>query len=188
MLPFAPYSLMADMKLYYMDDPLLRETSAEVEIVDSELVEYCERMYDFMETLRGAGLAAPQVGRLERFIIVHRSVLPPVGDEVLVNPVISFESDEVVTEEEGCLSFLSVADNVTRPAAVTVEYTDLRGERKEMETEGLLARAVLHEIDHLNGVLFVDHLSRLKRKLVKDRVRKRLRELEAEGKAGHIKK
>jgi peptide deformylase len=179
---------MTELKLYYMDDPLLREESADVETVDRELVEYCERMYDFMEVLRGAGLAAPQVGRLERFIIVHRSILSPTGDEVLVNPVIRYESEEVVADEEGCLSFLSVADSVTRPAAVVVEYTDLSNEPKKMEAEGLLARAILHEVDHLNGVLFVDHLSRLKRRLVKDRVRKKLRELETEEKAGHIKR
>jgi peptide deformylase len=179
---------MADLKLYYMDDPLLRETSAEVETVDRDLVEYCERMYGFMEAFRGAGLAAPQVGRLERFVIVHRSILPPAGDEVLVNPVVTFKSDEAITEEEGCLSFLSVADKVTRSAAVTVEYVDLGGEAKKLEAEGLLARAILHEVDHLNGVLFADHLSRLKRKLLKGRVRKRLRELEAEGKSGHIKR
>jgi len=179
---------MAELKLYYMDDPLLRESSAEVETVDRDLVERCERMYDFMEALRGAGLAAPQVGRLERFIVVHRSILPPAGDEVLVNPVITFESDEMLTDEEGCLSFLSVADKVTRPAAVAVEYVDLAGKAKKVEADGLFARAILHEIDHLNGVLFVDRLSRLKRKLVRDRVRKRLRELEAEGKAGHIKR
>jgi peptide deformylase len=179
---------MDDLKLYFMDDPLLRETSAEVETVDRDLVDYCERMYDFMEALRGAGLAAPQVGRLERFVIVHRSILPPAGDEVLINPVITFKSDEAITEEEGCLSFLSVADKVTRPAAVTVEYVGLGGEAKKMETEGLLARAILHEVDHLNGVLFADHLSRLKRKLLKDRVRKRLRELEVDGKAEHIKR
>jgi peptide deformylase len=188
MLTFAPSLLMPEMKLYYMDDPLLREMSTDVKAVDRELIEYCERMYDFMEMLRGAGLAAPQVGRLERFIIVHRSILPAPGDEVLINPVITFESNEAVTDEEGCLSFLSIAENVTRPAAVTVEYMDLEGERKKMEAEGLLARAILHEIDHLDGVLFVDHLSRLKRKLVKDRVRKKLRELEAEDKAAHIKK
>ena len=179
---------MAELKLYYMDDPFLRETSAEVESVDRDLVEYCERMYGFMEALRGAGLAAPQVGRLERFIVVHRSILSPAGDEVLVNPVITFESDEMIADEEGCLSFLSVTDKVTRPAAVTVGYVDLGGEPRKMEAEGLLARAILHEIDHLNGVLFMDHLSRLKRKLLKNRVRKKLRELEVEGKAGHIKR
>lgn len=179
---------MAELKLYYMDDPLLREKSAEIETVDRDLVEYCERMYGFMEALRGAGLAAPQVGRLERFIVVHRSILPPDGDEVLVNPVITSESDEMITDEEGCLSFLSVTDKVTRPAAVIVGYVDLAGEAKKMEAEGLLARAILHEVDHLNGVLFADHLSRLKRKLLKDRVRKRLRELEVEGTAGHIKR
>ena len=179
---------MRKLELYYMNDPLLREVSADIEAVDPVLVEYCGWMYDFMEMLRGAGLSAPQVGRLERFIVIHRSILPTSADEVLVNPVITYESDETITDEEGCLSFLSVREKVTRPAAVTVKYIDLNGTPKKLEAEGLPARVLVHEIEHLDGVLFIDHLSRLKRRLLQNRVSKKYSEMTADGKLGYLKK
>lgn len=164
-------------KLRYLDDPVLREKSEAVEEFGPAEAEMVQAMALIMAANRGVGLAAPQAGVLKRVIIVHPSILPEGADTVLVNPEIVACSDEVEVEEEGCLSLLSVAAPLERPARVTVKYADVEGHTRELEAQGLGARALLHEIDHLDGILYIDHLSRLKRKLVRERFRKLHREL-----------
>lgn len=141
---------------------------------ESELL---QAMADVMVRHRGLGLAAPQVGALRRIIVVHPSILPEGAETIFINPEVVRTSEDEDVEEEGCLSLLSVASPLARPARVTIKYVDREGRERELEAEGLGARALVHEIDHLDGVLFLDHLSRLKRKQVRDRFRKLYREL-----------
>jgi len=168
-------------RLRYLDDPILREKSEAVDAFGPAEAEMVRAMALIMAAHRGVGLAAPQAGILKRIILVHPSILPEGADTVLVNPEIISRSDDVEVEEEGCLSLLSVAAPLERAARVTVRYANVEGRARELEAEGLGARALLHEIDHLDGVLYIDHLTRLKRKLVRERFRKLHRELGLQG-------
>jgi peptide deformylase len=164
-------------KLRYLDDPLLRAKSTAVEIFGEAEAELIQAMAQIMAAYRGVGLAAPQAGVLKRIIVVHPSILPEGADTVLINPEVSFRASDVAVEEEGCLSLLSVAAPLARAARVAVRYVDAAGRAREVEAEGFGARALLHEVDHLDGVLYIDHLSRLKRKQVRERFRKLYDEL-----------
>jgi peptide deformylase len=166
-----------EYRLCLLDDAVLRETSEYVTAFRQAEGELVKAMAEIMFTHRGVGLAAPQVGVLQRIIVVHPSLLPEGADRVFINPEVVWTSDEEEVEDEGCLSLLSVASPLARPARATVKYVDAEGRPRELEAEGLGARALIHEIDHLDGVLFIDHLSRLKRKQVRDRFRKLHREL-----------
>jgi peptide deformylase len=133
------------------------------------------RMFDLMYRAPGIGLAAPQVGSSLRFAVVD--LMPDDKREpiVLVNPEIVAASEEQATREEGCLSLPGMYADVTRPARVTVRYQDEDGLRHELAADGLLAACLQHEIDHLDGVLFVDHLSVLKRNMIMRRLAKEQR-------------
>jgi peptide deformylase len=138
------------------------------------------RMFSTMYRAPGIGLAAPQVDVLLRFVVID--LMP--GDRpkpiTLVNPEILAVSEDWATREEGCLSLPAQYAEVSRPAQVRVGYHDLNGKRHEMDAEGLLAACVQHEIDHLDGVLFVDHLSVLKRNMILRRLAKE-QKLKAQG-------
>jgi peptide deformylase len=108
---------------------------------------------------------------------VSPSILPVGADTVLINPEVIWRSDDEEVEEEGCLSLRSVASPLARAARVAVKYADAQGREHVLEAEGLGARALIHEIEHLDGILYIDHLSRLKRKIVRDRFLKLYREL-----------
>ncbi|HUV86668.1 MAG TPA: peptide deformylase [bacterium] len=163
--------------LRYLDDAVLREKSERVESLGTTEGELIKAMADVMVKHRGVGLAAPQVGVLKQIVVVHPSLLPEGADTLFINPEIVRTSDEEEVEEEGCLSLLSFASPLARPARAVVKYVDAKGRERELEAEGLGARVLVHEVDHLNGVLFIDHLSRLKRKQVRDHFRKLYREL-----------
>ncbi len=167
--------------LRYLDDPVLRERSTPVETFGEAEDRLAHAMAAIMAAHRGVGLAAPQVGVLRRVIVVHPGLLPAGADAVFVNPAVIWRADERLEEEEGCLSLLSVAATLARPARLAVRYADAQGRERELEAEGLGARALLHEIEHLDGVLYIDHLSRLKRRLVRERFRKLRRELDTAG-------
>lgn len=164
-------------RLRYLDDDVLREKSERVESLGTTEGELIKALSAVMVMHRGVGLAAPQLGVLKRIIVVHPSILPEGADTLFINPEIVWTSDDEEVEEEGCLSLLSVASPLARPARVTVKYVDAEARERELEAEGLGARALVHEVDHLNGVLYIDHLSRLKRKQVRDHFRKLYREL-----------
>jgi peptide deformylase len=170
-----------EYQLRYLDDPVLRKKSAAVEVFGEEEAALVRAMTAIMAAHRGVGLAAPQAGVGKRIIVVHAGLLPEGADTILVNPEVVSRSEEETTEEEGCLSLLSVATPLARPARITVRYRDVTGRPRELEARDFGARAVVHEIDHLDGVLFIDHLSRLKRKQVCDRFRRLRRELGLEG-------
>lgn len=158
---------MSIKPIILLPDPLLRENSAPIERFDAELERFSKDMLETMYDAPGIGLAAIQVGEPRRMLVID--VAGKDEDPaplVITNPEIVARSDEMSIYEEGCLSIPDYYAEVERPAKVTVSYQDISGERKEMETEGLLATCLQHEIDHLNGVLFIDHISKLKRDMV----------------------
>jgi peptide deformylase len=139
---------------------------------DSELEQLAEDMFATMYAAQGVGLAAPQIGKSLRLAVVDvSSGKNPEAKIVLVNPEIIHAEGEV-REEEGCLSIPGFRGYVVRPQFVTVRAQNLKGETFEIRGENLLARAFCHEIDHLNGILFLQHLSMLKRDLIKRKIRK----------------
>ena len=158
---------MAIRPLVILPDPRLRLKSAPVDKIDDEVRRLADDMLETMYDAPGVGLAAIQIGEPRRLVTIDTAK----KDEerrpiVLVNPEIVWTSEETSTYEEGCLSIPEYYEEVERPARVKVRYTDLDGQAVEVEAEGLLATVVQHEIDHLDGVLFIDHLSRLKRERV----------------------
>ena len=137
--------------------------------------ELIPRMFATMYKAPGIGLAAPQVAQLLRVIVIDLMPDNKPAPLALVNPEIVALSDELATREEGCLSLPNQYADVTRPARVKVRYFDQFGAKKEIEGEGLLSACLQHEIDHLDGVLFVDHLSALKRNMIMRRLAKEQR-------------
>jgi peptide deformylase len=163
---------MAIREILIIGDPILNMKAAPVESVDEEIVRLARDMVETLHAAPGLGLAAPQVGVSRRVIVVDLSV----GEDknalhVLVNPEIVAQEGEAVCEE-GCLSVPDIRENVARPYRVVVRGLDLEGRQVEIEGEDILARALCHEIDHLDGILFVEKLSALKRTLIKKKLRK----------------
>jgi peptide deformylase len=148
-------------------DPILRTRASPVERVDEDLRRLAADMLETMYDAPGIGLAGPQIGISRRVM-----VMDPAKDDapkaplVMVNPEILELSKEMRTHEEGCLSIPEFTAEIERPAKVRVAYIDLEGKKQEAELEGIWSTLVQHEIDHLNGVLFIDYLSRLKRDMV----------------------
>ncbi|MHB0951125.1 MAG: peptide deformylase [Allorhizobium sp.] len=153
--------------LIILPDPILRQVSNPVERVDSDIRKLAEDMLETMYDAPGIGLAAIQVGVPRRLLVID---VAREGEEkqplVFINPEIVTSSDERSVYEEGCLSIPDYYAEVERPATVTVRSIDREGKEQLTEAEGLLATCLQHEIDHLNGVLFIDHISRLKREMV----------------------
>jgi peptide deformylase len=153
--------------LIILPDPLLRQQSKPIEQVDSEITRLADDMLETMYDAPGIGLAAIQIGVPRRMLVIDISRededRKPV---VFINPEILKVSDDVSAYEEGCLSIPDYYAEVERPASLTVGYIDRDGKKQTVEADGLLATCLQHEIDHLNGVLFIDHISRLKRDMV----------------------
>jgi peptide deformylase len=155
------------------DLPTLKKISKPVEAVDDGLRALMDDMLETMYAAPGIGLAAIQVGVAKRVLVMDLSRdEEPKAPRYFVNPEVVWASEETVPYEEGCLSVPEVYDEVDRSAKVRLTYLDYHGEAVEEEAEGLFAVCIQHEIDHLNGVLFIDHLSRLKRHRAVARVRK----------------
>jgi len=158
---------MAIRDLHLLGSPVLRQRSTEVPAVDAAVRQFITDLFETMDLAKGVGLAANQVGVATRVAVVG------VENErlALVNPVI-LSAEGSAREEEGCLSVPEVYGEVERPERIVVEATDVNGQRYRREASGLLARAIQHEIDHLDGILFLDHLSTLKRQLLLKRYKK----------------
>jgi len=153
-------------------DPVLERPGAVVKEFDAELQALAEDMFVSMYAAQGVGLAAPQIGKSMRLAVVDVTTgKNPEAKIVLVNPEIIHAEGEA-REEEGCLSIPGFRGYVIRPQFVTVRAQNLKGETFEIRGENLLARAFCHEIDHLNGILFLQHLSMLKRDLIKRKIKK----------------
>ena len=164
---------MLQMKL--CGDVVLRTPCAPIDDISPDLLSTMDEMVEMMRAQNGVGLAAPQVGILGRFLVM----MDPDSETVyrMINPrIVSYGTDKAIMEE-GCLSVLGhdglpVYANVTRPSSVVVEWTDERGENKMAEMHGLPARIVQHETDHLDGKLFVDYLSPLRREMLMRKVKR----------------
>jgi peptide deformylase len=162
-------------------DPMLKARARAVTADDMPRVnELLPRMFATMYGAPGIGLAAPQVGVGLRLTIVDLMPDDRSNPITLINPEVVARSEKLATREEGCLSLPGQYADVTRPAWVTVRYTDANGAKRQIEAEGLLAACVQHEIDHLDGVLFIDHLSALKRNMILRRLAKELRQKRSE--------
>ena len=159
---------------------MLKQVSTPVEVVDDGLRALMDDMLESMYAAPGIGLAAVQVGVPKRIIVMDlaREDEPP-QPRYFVNPEITWASEEMAVREEGCLSVPEIYDEVERPARVGLKYLNYQGEVVEEDAEGLLAVCIQHEMDHLNGVLFIDHLSRLKRDRAIAKVKKAAREEKA---------
>jgi len=169
---------MSVRTIHLLGSPVLREVSEAVGAVDRETRQLVEDLFDTMRADEGVGLAANQVGIARRVAVVEVSDEPSV---VLIDPVI-VERDGKVRGEEGCLSIPDIYGDVDRAQRVVVETTTLDGERIRVEATELRARVIQHEIDHLDGVLFLDHLSPLKRRMLMKKWKKARR-----GKTGYLK-
>jgi peptide deformylase len=153
-------------------DPILEKPGEPVKKFDAELEELAEDMFASMYAAQGVGLAAPQIGKSMRFAVIDvTGGKNPEAKIVLVNPEVTHAEGEV-REEEGCLSIPGFRGYVVRPQFVTVRAQNVRGELFEIRGENLLARAFCHEIDHLNGILFLQHLGMLKRDMIKRKIKK----------------
>ena len=162
---------MAILKIIEEPDPILRQKSELVEDFSSDLHALVEDMLDTMYESKGAGLAAIQVGVPKRIFIAD------VSDEgndplIFINPEITYYSENKIALNEGCLSFPSGRVMIERPEVVTVQFHDLDGELKEITAYDWLSRAIQHELDHLNGILLIDHISKLKQEIFLKKVRK----------------
>ena len=162
---------MTLLPLHLLGSPVLRQRSIEVGTVDDEVRRLVDDMYETMDAARGIGLAANQVGVARRVAVVDAD-----GDRFeMIDPVI-VESEGRDSAEEGCLSIPDIYGDVGRPERIVLEATDRHGNRYRKEATGLKARAIQHEIDHLDGILFLDHLSLVKRQMLLARYRRERRD------------
>ncbi len=160
-------SAMTIKPLIILPDPLLRQVSAPVERVDDAVRRLADDMLETMYDAPGIGLAAIQIGEPIRMLVIDVSKEDEEKTPLtFVNPEIVERSDALSVYEEGCLSIPDYYAEVERPEKVRVTYVDLAGAAREIEADGLLATCLQHEIDHLNGTLFIDHISKLKRDMV----------------------
>ena len=158
---------MTIKKIICLPDPRLRLVCAPVEKIDDDVRALMDDMLETMYDAPGIGLAAIQIAVPRRVVVMDVSGKDdPPAPMFFVNPEIVWSSEETNVHEEGCLSIPEYYEEVTRPARVRARFLDRDGAPREIEAEGLLATCIQHEIDHLNGVLFIDHISRLKRERV----------------------
>lgn len=158
---------MSIRPILVIPDDKLRQQTEPVTVFDAELQTLIDDMFETMYAAPGIGLAAPQIGAMKRLAVVDVSSRDEEQNPlVLINPEITWKSEELSVYEEGCLSIPDYYEDVERPASVRVAFTDRHGERHEIEADGVLATCIQHEIDHLDGVLFIDYISKLKRDMV----------------------
>jgi len=170
---------MAKRTILIAPDPGLKAVAKDVEKVDGGIRRLADDMLETMYAANGIGLAAVQIGVPWRVIVMDLAQKENKNDpQVFINPKILWASDEVARFEEGCLSVPDIWEEVERAARIRAEYLDRNGKRCEVEADGLLADCLQHEMDHLNGTLFIDHLSRLKRSIALRKLAKAKRQKE----------
>ncbi|MEE2746711.1 MAG: peptide deformylase [Pseudomonadota bacterium] len=164
---------MTVLPIIIAPDPRLKKKSLPVKNINDELRVFMDDMLETMYSAPGIGLAGPQVGLLQRIIVADVSQKEGVKEpHQLINPEILSYSDELYEYEEGCLSLPDQYSEVVRPKRVAIQYLNTEGKQRVIEAEGLLAVCLQHEIDHLEGILFVDHVSMLKRNLIMRKLKK----------------
>ena len=170
---------MAKKQILTIPDPLLRKVSEPVTSVNTEVKNLMDDMLETMYAAPGIGLAAVQVGVLKRIIVIDLSKNGQKKTPLfIVNPQITFKSDELISYEEGCLSIPNQFAEVKRPSSCKVNFLDYNGKKREINADGLLATCIQHEVDHLNGVLFIDHLSKLKKDIIIKKTKKQVKEID----------
>lgn len=166
---------MNNYDIVIVPDPVLKEVAHPVDKVDDAIRAQMDKMLQAMYDAPGIGLAANQVAMLNRVLVMDLAKSDEEEEPnpiYMANPEIIYESEQMSVMQEGCLSIPKQAADVERPAIVRVKYLDYNGKEAELEAEGLLSHCVQHEIDHLNGVLFIDYLSSLKRNMILKKVKK----------------
>ena len=170
---------MPQRKIVIEPDPILRKKSEMLETVDDDLRILLDDMLETMYAAPGIGLAAVQVGILKRLIVIDISKDKEKKSPLfLINPKIIDKSEKKSVYEEGCLSLPGQFAEVERPSECTVEYIDYSGKKKKIKAEGLLSTCVQHEIDHLDGILFIDYLSKIKKDMIIKKLFKHKKEIE----------
>ena len=170
---------MSKRKIVIEPDPILRKKSERLEKVDNNIKKLMDDMLETMYAAPGIGLAAVQTGILKRLVVIAIS-----KDDVkknplfLINPEIIFKSKNTSSYEEGCLSLPWKFAEIERPAECHINYIDYNGKEKKLKADGLLATCIQHEIDHLNGILFIDYLSKLKKDMIIKKLVKQKKELD----------
>ncbi len=163
---------MALRRIIKYGHPYLRVKSQRVEKIDDEIRNLVDDMIETMIEAEGIGLAAPQVAQTLSLLVINNTIIEEDAEpQAYINPTVYDEAGEIVMEE-GCLSIPDIREDVKRPESVKVKYTDLDGEECDEQINGMLARVMLHEVDHLNGVLFIDKISPMKRKLLSKKLKK----------------
>lgn len=158
------------LKLRFIGDPVLRRETQKIDSFDSSLAEFVKNMFKTMKKEEGIGLAAPQVGHSKKILVVDISTIEDEEfneAQAFVNPEIIESWGESIVEE-GCLSIPEIREDVSRPSGIKIKYQDETGKNFVSDFEGWMARVLQHEVDHLNGILFLDHISPLKRKLLQE--------------------
>jgi len=164
---------MSKRNIIIEPDPILRKKSQLIETVNSELKILMDDMLETMYEAPGIGLAAVQIGILKRVIVIDISKEPEKKSPLfLVNPKITYKSKDTSIYEEGCLSLPGYFAEIERPAECHLNYLDYHGKKKELKAQGLLATCIQHELDHLNGILFIDYLSKLKKDMIIKKLKK----------------
>jgi len=161
------------LKIVYAPDPILKKECISLPQVDDHHRDLIKQMYAAMYEANGVGLAAPQVGINKRIFILDSSAREEEKSPIaMINPTLISIDEKIVPYEEGCLSFPEHFAEIDRPDQLTIEYIDENNEKQTLTTDGFESRIIQHELDHLNGILFVDHLSRLKRDIIIRKMKK----------------
>ncbi len=170
---------MYPRKIIVEPDPILRKKSEPLELVNDDTKKLLDDMLKTMYAAPGIGLAAVQIGILKRIIVIDISKKEDEKKPIfLINPEIIFQSKKTSLFEEGCLSIPGHFAEIERPANCKVKYIDYEGKQAELNAEGLLSTCIQHEIDHLNGVLFIDYLSKLKKDMIIKKLKKQKKEID----------
>ena len=165
-------------KILTEPDPILRKKCEPLEKVDTNTRKLMDDMLATMYAAPGIGLSAVQVGILKRLVVIDISRDEEKKNPIfLINPEIINQSKKISVYEEGCLSIPGQFAEIERPAECTLKYIDYNGKEKELKADGLLATCIQHEVDHLNGILFIDHLSKLKKDLILKKTKKQIKEI-----------
>ena len=169
---------MSKKKIIIEPDPILRKKCEPLENVDDDVRKLMNDMLETMYKAPGIGLAAIQVGILKRIVVIDVSKEEEKNPLFFVNPEIIYKSKNTAVYEEGCLSLPGQFAEIERPAECHIKYIDYNGKEKKLETKGLLATCIQHEIDHLNGILFIDYLSKLKKDMIIKKLVKHKKDVE----------
>jgi peptide deformylase len=167
---------MALRSLVYAPDPIFKQKAQAVEVVDDAIRQLVDDMLETLEFEQGVGMGANMIGELKRIAVVDLHEDGVANPQVFINPEIIWRSDEMQTNEEASLCFVGISAEVTRPQAIRVRYLDRDGQEQELEADGFLACVIQHEVDYLDGITFLDHLSKMKRDMLMKKMLKHIKQ------------